>query len=143
VAEPSRVGRRPEAASHGSDDGDRGSAVAEFAMVIALLMLLFLALLQVCLWAYARTLVSAAAAEAARSSALAGATGSDVTQGVADRLGDGIGSGMKSTLSCSSAAGALQVEVHCTMEAPGLVGLLDGVMPTIDVISHAAREPTP
>jgi len=41
VAEPSRVGRRQVPASHGSGDGDRGSAVAEFAMVIALLMLRF------------------------------------------------------------------------------------------------------
>ena len=113
-------------------DRERGSAVAEFAMVIALLMLLFLALLQVCLWAYTRTLVSAAAADAARYAA----------QRVSDRLGDGIGTGMKSTLSCTSAAGSTLVEVRCTMDAPGLVGLLDGVMPMLDVTSHAALEPT-
>ena len=119
---------------------DRGSAVAEFVMVVALLLLLFLALLQVTLWAYARTLVGSAASEAARYSSLADAGAADVTARVADRLGDGIGSGMKTTLICSTGADQLTVEVHCTMEAPGLVGVLDGVMPAIDVTGRSARE---
>lgn len=140
MSAPTWARRDQVSAGAEAEDRERGSAVAEFAMVIALLMLLFLALLQVCLWAYTRTLVSAAAADAARYAALSGTV--DVTQRVSDRLGDGIGTGMKSTLSCTSAAGSTLVEVRCTMDAPGLVGLLDGVMPMLDVTSHAALEPT-
>ncbi len=109
-------------------------------MVISLLVLLFLALLQVCLWAYARTLVTSAAGEAARAAGLAEASAVDPTGWVADRLGNGVGTGMKSTLRCTGGGTQITVEVHCTMEAPGLVALLDGVMPTIDVTGHSTRE---
>jgi hypothetical protein len=34
----------------------------------------------------------------------------------------------------------LLVTVNCTMESPGIVGLLDGVMPTIEVTGHSAKE---
>jgi hypothetical protein len=36
--------------------------------------------------------------------------------------------------------GAIMVQVHCTMAAPGLVSLLNGLLPDIDVTAHALRE---
>jgi TadE-like protein len=111
-------------------------------MVSAMLMVLFLGLLQVCLWAYARTMVTSAAAEVARHSALAGSTDAAVTDRMRTVLGDGLGTGTKSTLTCTSGGTAILAEVHCTMDAPGLVGILDGVMPQVDITAHAAREVT-
>jgi hypothetical protein len=34
----------------------------------------------------------------------------------------------------------LLVTVNCTMDAPGVVGLLNGVMPAIEVTGHSAKE---
>lgn len=50
---------------------DRGASVVEFAMLSVLLVLLLFAVLQIALWFYARTVVSAAAADAARYAATA------------------------------------------------------------------------
>lgn len=51
---------------------DRGSAVVEFVLVAPLLLLLALAVLQVALLLHARATLTSAAAEGARSGALAG-----------------------------------------------------------------------
>jgi len=119
---------------------DRGSAVAEFALVLVLLLMLFLALVSVGLWAYTRTLLTSAAADAARDAANYDAASTVTTAQVADLLGDGLSGGTRSTLQCSSGVQGLLVTVNCTMEAPGIVGLLDGVMPTIEVTGHSAKE---
>ena len=52
----------------GSGDAarDRGSSVAEFSLVVVMLMLIFLGLISVGLWAYTRVLLTSAAAAAAR-----------------------------------------------------------------------------
>ncbi len=122
------------------DDGDRGSAVAEFALVLVLLLLLFLALVSVGLWAYTRTLLTSAAADAARESANFDASPQVANARVRELLGDGLTGATRATLVCTSSVQGLLVTVHCTMEAPGIVGLLDGVMPTIDVTGHSAKE---
>jgi len=119
---------------------DRGSAVAEFALVLVLLLMLFLALVSVGLWAYTRTLLTSAAADAARDAANYDAASAVTTAQVADLLGDGLAGGTRSTLECSSGVQGLLVTVNCTMEAPGIVGLLNGVMPTIEVTGHSAKE---
>ena len=119
---------------------DRGSAVAEFALVLVLLLMLFLALVSVGLWAYTRTLLTSAAADAARDAANYDAASTVTTAQVADLLGDGLSGGTRSTLQCSSGVQGLLVTVNCTMEAPGIVGLLNGVMPTIEVTGHSAKE---
>ena len=62
------------------------------------------------------------------------------TAQVAELLGDGVTGATRSTLTCSSGVTGLLVTVNCTMEAPGIVGLLDGVMPTIEVTGHSAKE---
>lgn len=61
-AEPATTGRR---------DGERGSAVAEFVMVSALVLALFLAVVQVALAMHVRALAIDAAAEGARVAARA------------------------------------------------------------------------
>jgi len=114
--------------------------VAEFALVLVLLLMLFLALVSVGLWAYTRTLLTSAAAEAARSAANFDASSAVTTAQVATLLGGGLSGATTSTLNCSSAVVGLLVTVNCTMESPGIVGLLDGVMPTIEVTGHSAKE---
>ena len=105
-----------------------------------MLLMLFLALVSVGLWAYTRTLLTSAAAEAARSAANFDASSAVTTAQVATLLGEGLAGATTSTLSCSSAVVGLLVTVDCTMESPGIVGLLDGVMPTIEVTGHSAKE---
>ena len=98
-------------------------------MVVGLLLLLFLALLQMCLWAYSRSLVASAATDAARRASAADAATFDPTRWVAERIGEGLGTGPKSTLRCTAGGSVTTVELHCTMQAPGLVGLAasDGI----------------
>ena len=119
---------------------DRGSAVAEFALVLVLLLMLFLALLSVGLWAYTRTLLTSAAADAARLAANYDASATVSTAQVSEMLGDGVTGATRSTLSCDSGLEGLLVTVRCRMQAPGIVGILDGVMPTIEVTGHSAKE---
>lgn len=119
---------------------DRGSAVAEFVMVSVVLMLLFFAVVQGCLWIYTRHILSSAAAETARYAGLAEAPAFDVTARVADRLGDAVIGGTRDSLVCLASGSAVLTEVRCTVAAPGLVGLLDGVLPDVTAVGHAARE---
>ena len=102
--------------------------------------MLFLALISVGLWAYTRTLLTSAAADAARVAANYDAADAVATAQVAELLGAGLTGATRSTLSCTSAVTGLLVTVDCTMEAPGIIGLLDGVMPTIEVTGHSAKE---
>jgi Flp pilus assembly protein TadG len=121
-------------------DGDRGSSVAEFSLVLVLLLMLFLALLSIGLWAYARTVLTSAAADAARGAANYDVSSTVTTAQVADQLGDGLVGATRASLACDSAVDGLLVTVHCSMAAPGLVGLLNGVMPDIEVTGHSAKE---
>lgn len=105
-----------------------------------LLLLLFLALLSIGLWAYARTVVTSAAADAARAAANYDVAAAVTTAQVAEQLGDGVVGGTRSSLRCSSSVDGLLVTVTCTMDAPGIVGLLNGVLPTIEVTGHSAKE---
>ena len=102
--------------------------------------MLFLALISVGLWAYTRTLLTSAAADAARIAANYDAADAVATSQVAELLGDGLTGATRSTLSCTSGVTGLLVTVNCTMEAPGVIGMLDGVLPTIEVTGHSAKE---
>lgn len=102
--------------------------------------MLFLALLSIGLWAYARTVLTSAAADAARVAANYDVSATVTTAQVADQLGDGVVGGTRASLRCNSAADGLLVTVNCTMDAPGIVGLLNGVMPAIEVTGHSAKE---
>ncbi len=122
------------------DPADRGSAVAEFVMVGVMVVLLFFAVVQGCLWIYTRHLLSSAAAEAARYAGLSTVSSFDVTAKVADALGDGLIGGVRDSLVCTGTVDVRTTEVRCTVAAPGLVGLLDGVLPEVTAVGHAARE---
>ena len=64
--------------------------------------MLFLALMSVGLWAYTRTLLTSAAADAARMAANYDAADAVATAQVAELLGDGMTGSTRSTLACSS-----------------------------------------
>ncbi len=131
---------QPDPTAPDATTPDRGSAVAEFAMVTTVVLLLFLAVVQGCLWIYTRHVLSSAAAEAARYAGLSQVSPFDVTARVADQLGDGVISGLRDSLACRPSGTAVMTEVRCTVAAPGLVGLLDGVFPDVTAVGHAARE---
>jgi len=107
-----------------------------------LLLMLFLALVSVGLWAYTRTLLTSAAADAARVAANYDASAEVATAKAYEIMGDGVTGSTRASLNCSSGVDGLLVTVNCTMEAPGIVSLLDGVMPTIEVTGHSAKEST-
>lgn len=114
--------------------------MAEFALVLVLLLMLFLALISVGLWAYTRTLLTSAAADAARVAANYDAPDAAATAQVSELLGGGLTGATRSTLTCTSGVTGLLVTVNCTMESPGIISLLDGVMPIIEVTGHSAKE---
>lgn len=111
-------------------------------MVSVIVMLLFLSVIQVCLWIYTRNLLASATAEAAHYAALADVSDFDATLRVADRLGDGLAASTKSTLQCTRSNTALTAEIRCTLGSPGLVGILDGIMPSVSSVAHTTREGT-
>lgn len=109
-------------------------------MVTVMLMLLFLAMVSIGLWLYSRTVLTAAAADAARYIANADITPGQAAVRVADILGNGVVGSTSASLRCTESTVGALVGVSCTMDAPGIVGLLDGVLPELTVDGHSARE---
>ncbi len=109
-------------------------------MVLVMLMLLFLALISVGLWMYCRTILTSAAADAARYVANADVPPAGAAAKVAEILGDGVVGSTSQTLRCNNSSQGLLVGVSCTMKAPGVVALLDGLLPDITGTGHSARE---
>jgi len=114
--------------------------VAEFAMVVVLLLILFLGLVSVVLWAYSRTLLTSAAATAARYAANADIPDDAAAARVSEQLDGTVAASALDSLQCKATAEGLLVGVTCTMESPGIIGLLDGLLPSITVTGHAAAE---
>ncbi len=108
--------------------------------MLVMLLVLFLGLVSIGLWAYARTILTSAAADAARAAATYGTDPGIATSTAAAIVGGGPAGSTRDALSCTAFADGLLVTVRCTMPAPGVVGLLDGVLPDIEVTGHAARE---
>lgn len=111
-------------------------------MVGVLLVILFLCLLSVGLWAYSRMMLTSAAAGAARYAANLDVPDAAAAERARSLLGSGPGSSTSETVTCTSRRSGLVVEVTCRMTAPGLVSWLDGVMPDITVTGHAFKEST-
>ena len=109
-------------------------------MVLVLLRLLFLALLSGGFWAYTRTLLTSAAADAARYIANADIPDTAAPARVAELLHGSIAAATSSSLACASTTAGLLVAVHCTIRTPGIVSFLDGVMPDITVTGHSLKE---
>lgn len=111
-------------------------------MVLVLLMFLFLAVVTVGLWAYSRSLLTSAAAQAARYAANADvqdpAAASERAAQIMSHTAAGSTAG---TVRCTPGPpGALMIEVHCSMRSPGILPLLSGIMPDISVTAHTLRE---
>lgn len=120
---------------------EEGSAVAEFVMVLVLLLFLFFALVTIGLWAYSRTLLTSAAAQAARYAANADVPDQAASQRAAEIMAHTLAGSTAGTVTCTNGSGtALMLEVHCTMKAPGIMPMLNGIMPDISVTGHALRE---
>ena len=121
-------------------EAERGTAVAEFVMVSALLTTLTLAVLQLALALHIRNTVLDAAAEGARYAALAD---SDLEQGAArsrDLITTAIGPAYAADVTASYAEVAGQPGVQVRVVAPlPMFGLL-GVDRALEVRGHAAVE---
>jgi hypothetical protein len=123
-----------------SGDTERGSVLAEFVMVAALLTALTLAVLQLALALHIRNTVLDAAAEGARYAALAD---SGLEQGAArsrDLITAALGAAYAADVSAGYADVAGQMGVRVRVIAPlPLFGLL-GVSRGLEVEGHAAVE---
>lgn len=87
---------------HGAD---RGAAVVEFVLLAALLVLLLFAVLQVAVWFYARTVVAAAAADAAHYAATLGADARAGEQRARVLLGAGLSDRLARDVACTQTPG--------------------------------------
>lgn len=111
-------------------------------MVLVLLMLLFFALVTVGLWAYSRTLLTSAAAQAARYAANADVPDAAAQQRAREIISHTVAGSAAGTVDCQMAndGAAAMLGVTCTMQAPGIMPVLNGIMPDITVTGHALRE---
>jgi Flp pilus assembly protein TadG len=127
---------------------DTGAAVVEFVMMAVLLVMVLFAVLQVAVYCYARNIVAAAAADAAR---YASSLGVDPAAGVARAKGliaEGLNAEDAERIPCTSARGVddatgLPVTVvHCQGRLRALFAPLD-IPVTIDVTSTSLTEQAP
>lgn len=131
------VRRRP-------DDGERGSAVVDFALISILIVTLLLAVLQVAVYAHVRNVATASAQEGARyaanadvdSAAGAPRTLEIVAAATSRRTADG--------LTCTSAeetdpSGLTLVAVRCSGSVPALLASLGNLLP-LEVTGRAVKE---
>ena len=125
---------------------DDGAAVVEFVMISVLLVVLLFGVLQVGVYFYARNIVAASAADAARYAAAAGVPPRSGAQRAERLIADGLGS--VDGLHCTSGPGVdpqsrLPVTtVHCTGRIRALLAPIE--LPVrIDSTSSAVRETTP
>ena len=109
-------------------------------MVIVLLMMLFLALLSVGLWVYAHTVLTSAAAQAARYAANADVPDEAASDRARDILSGGLTGSAAPTVRCTAQLDGDLVGVRCTMASPGLIPLLNGILPDVTATGHAAAE---
>jgi Flp pilus assembly protein TadG len=120
--------------------GDRGSAVAEFVMVAAMLLALFLAVVQLGLALHVRNTLVAAAAEGARLGASADRGPEDaaartrelITEALSERF-----AGAVSAVEVDGPAGpVIEVEVRASLPVVGFAGPAR----TLTVQGHALEE---
>lgn len=124
--------------------GDRGASVAGFVMLMAPLLLLLFLVLQVAIWFYARTVVAAATADAARFTASTDASESAGAQRAHDQIADGLGDRSAAQIRCTDTfghdvSGLPITTVHC-QGRPKLL-LLPYAFPVgVDAHSSVLRE---
>jgi Flp pilus assembly protein TadG len=129
------------------DEG--GAAVVEFLMISTLLILLLFCVLQLGVFFYARNIVSASAADAARFAASYGSSPSAGGARAEELIAEGLGGGdTAADIRCSSRAGVdtssglATVTVHCHGRVQALLAPIE-VPLTIDFTASALQETRP
>lgn len=119
---------------------DDGSAVVEFALVVALLVVLALGVVQLALALHVRNTVADAAAEGARYAALADVPASAGAERAEELIATALGGGYPAAASATETSvlgyPAVRVEVRAPLPIVGLLGPA-GI---IEAEGHAARE---
>ena len=119
---------------------DRGSAVAEFTMVAALLTVLCLGVIQLALALFIRNTVTDAASEGARYGALADNTPTDGVTRTADLIATALGPRYANDVRASTGTYLGVPAVIITVRTPlPLIGLI-GPDRSMEVTGHAAVE---
>ncbi len=133
-----RVGRSRR--SRLSAQNELGSAVVDFVMVGALVITVFVALLQVTLGVYARNVLTDAAGDGARRAALVGGTEAEARQRVQVLSDAALRRGYVDTVTVSRVPSGDLTIVEVTVTAPlPVLGLL-GPGGTLRVTGHAVDE---
>ena len=119
---------------------ESGSAVVDFVMVGALVIIVFVALLQVALGVYARNVLTDAAGDGARRAALVGGTEAEARQRVQVLSDAALRRGYVDTVTVSRVPSGDLTIVEVTVTAPlPVLGLL-GPGGTLRVTGHAVDE---
>ncbi|HZZ96798.1 MAG TPA: TadE/TadG family type IV pilus assembly protein [Jatrophihabitantaceae bacterium] len=127
---------------------DAGAAVVEFVLISVLLVLLLFGVLQVGVYFYARNIVAASAADAARYAAAVGVAPSAGAVRAKQLIADGLGAAQARAIRCTSRSGTdarsgLPVTtVHCVGKVRALL-IATNLPLTVDFTSSALREQTP
>jgi Flp pilus assembly protein TadG len=127
---------------------DAGAAVVDFVLISLLLVLLLLGVLQTAVYFYARNVVAASAADAARYAAAAGVDPRAGAARAEDLIRSGLADGDAASIHCTStsaidrASGLATTTVHCVGRLR-LFFLPLHVPLTIDVTSSALKERRP
>jgi Flp pilus assembly protein TadG len=126
-------------------DRDAGAAVVEFVLISVLLVLLLFGVLQVGVYFYARNIVAASAADAARYAAAAGVPAAAGGPRAEQLIANALGAAQARTIRCTGGTGTdadsgLPVStVHCVGHVRAL--LVSSDMPlTVDFTSSALKE---
>ena len=126
--------------NHVRTSSESGSAVVDFVMVCALIIVVFVALLQVALGVYARNVLIDAAGDGARRAALVGGTEAEAQQRVRALSDAALRRGYVNTVSVSRVPSGDLMIVEVTVTAPlPVLGLL-GPGGTLAVKGHAVDE---
>jgi TadE-like protein len=139
---------RPASGEGAEPHGDRGAAVVDFVMIAVLLVLLLFAVLQVALYCYARNIVAASAADAARYAANAGVDPATGGPRAVELIQDGLGAGQAARFSCHGrttidpGSGLAVATVRCRGRLK-LTFLPLGLPLVIDVSSSSLKEAAP
>jgi Flp pilus assembly protein TadG len=143
-----RTGAGVDRSDNRRSERDGGAAVIDFVLVSVLLVLLLLAVLQVALYFYARNVVAASAADAARFAAAEGIAPGEGGRRAAELIRHGLAGREAAAVRCTgapgrdAASGLAVTTVHCSGRVRILFSRL--TMPlTIDVRSSVLREGVP
>ncbi|MFF2369708.1 TadE/TadG family type IV pilus assembly protein [Agromyces sp. NPDC058110] len=119
---------------------DRGSAVAEFTMVGALLIVLVLAVVQLALALHVRNTLLDAAAEGARFASLAGSSAAEGAARTRELIDTAISAeyarDVRATTTSIGGTPAIEVRVRSVLPVIGLLGVANG----LEVAGHAPLE---